>query len=148
MTLADLIRDYSLSAVKNRLLKYCPDAMYEYADVFAKLAVLQPQANSMRLVLEYVVDDDEELDYIEVSGRDGGMTENDSDGTDADVDPCRLLSIAFTPWEQWLGMIIDPGTMAAFEPLDVIVHCLAEMTVYGYDQDTIQTKMNELAGKT
>lgn len=41
-------------------------------------------------------------------------------------------------------MTIDPETIEAFEPLEIITQCLIEMTAFGYDQESIQASMNEL----
>ena len=46
-----------------------------------------------------------------------------------------LVSLVITPWEEWLGMDIDPDLMATAKPAAIVAGCLWEMTFYGYDKD-------------
>ena len=95
MTFADLIRGHSLAVVKGRLLNFCPDTLYDHAAVYEQLMVLKPQKNSIYIVLEYLVDEEENLVCIEVLGRDGGDEKDVLDEGGPDVDRSRiLLSIA------------------------------------------------------
>lgn len=41
-------------------------------------------------------------------------------------------------------MEIDPETLKTLSPLDIICHCLWEMTFIGYEQDEIQTQWQEI----
>ncbi|MFX1254338.1 MAG: DUF6557 family protein [Promethearchaeota archaeon] len=43
-----------------------------------------------------------------------------------------------TRWEEWLGLEIHPDTLNNFDFIDIIVHCLWEMTFHGYNQFQIQ----------
>lgn len=118
MTFADLIRGHSLFVVKNRLLHFYPDTLYAHAAVYEQLMVLKQHKNNMYIILEYVVDEEENLVCIEVLGRDGGDEKDVLDKDGLDVERSRILfSIVFSPCDQWLGMTIDPETIEAFEPL-------------------------------
>ena len=36
--------------------------------------------------------------------------------------------IEFTPWEEWLGMTIEPASLEAFDEVAILAHCLWERT--------------------
>src|SRR5690606_28249802 len=72
--------------------------------------------------------------YIDVSGR----TEiNTQDITDS-------LAIEFVPWREWLGMTIDQITKNKFTELEIISHCLHEMTFVGFDETEIQNQFGAI----
>lgn len=53
-------------------------------------------------------------------------------------------AIEFTPWEQWLAMPIDIQSMLEFKEIDILCHCLWEMTWSGFNQKQIQGEIKEL----
>ncbi len=84
----------------------------------------------MRLMIEYVPKDDEFGGYWDVSAQ--------------DLEDLEFYAIEFRPWEDWLGMEIDPETLKTISSLDIICHCLWEMTFIGYEQDEIQKQWQEI----
>jgi hypothetical protein len=80
-------------------------------------------------------DEYNEKGYYHVLGAD---EKTDADGT--------TWAIEFVPWNQWLGMEIDAPTLKKFasKKLDLLCHCLWEMTYCGYDEKKIQDQIKEM----
>ena len=47
-------------------------------------------------------------------------------------------------WEKWLGMDVAPETLYNFNELEIIAHCLFEMTFCGYEQEEIQEQFDSI----
>ena len=75
--------------------------------------------------------------YVGVSGR-----KKDSANDGHEITP--FYAIEFTPWDEWLSMEIDSNTISEFAELDIIAHCLYEMTFIGFDETKIQGELNHL----
>lgn len=125
------------------LLNLYPDqkeSIDTYRVVFESLQLMEPAMNDMLIVLkECACDLDEEDDsastYVDVSGR-KLIPEPDS-LTDS-------YALEFVKWENWLGMELAPETLENFTDLEIIAHCMYEMTFCGYDQDEIQDQLTSL----
>ena len=142
MKLQDLIKSNSWLSVELTLLQLYPDQdkmLDEYRSVFENLKSIEPVDNKMRIVLtEYDCDPDDESEiktYVDVSGQDDTKDENG-----------RIISYAieFTEWNKWLGMDITPVTLKYFSELEIIAHCLYEMTFIGYGEEEIQVERKSL----
>ena len=48
------------------------------------------------------------------------------------------FAIYFDPWAEWLGMSISTETLEKFSELEIISHCLFEMTFEGFDEVKIK----------
>ncbi len=136
MKFHELIKSCNWLSVELILLKLYPDQeimIDEYRNVFEKLNILEPEDYDMSIVLtEYDCDPDFESDketYIDVSGRKNTKDQNSL--TDS-------YAIEFVEWEKWLGMELSPETTKKFSDLEIIAHCLYEMTFIGYDKDEIK----------
>lgn len=143
MKLKDIIKSYNWLSIEMTLLKLYPDQIKSidgYKKVFENLQTMQPVKDEMQIVLtEYESDPGEESmeksGYIGVSGR---KQNNDPDTiTDS-------YALEFVKWENWLGMDISPETIDHFNELEIIAHCLFEMTFCGYEQDEIQEQFNTI----
>lgn len=109
----------------------------EYRNVFEKLKTLELEENDMLIVLtEYDSDDEDNVHtYIDVSGRKNKKVPNDiTDG----------YALEFVPWKEWLGMELAPETIKNFSELEIIAHCLYEMTFIGYEEEEIQEQLNSI----
>lgn len=142
MKLKDLIISHNWLSVELTLLQLYPDQkniVDEYRNVFGKLKLLEPEDYDMSIVLtEYDCDNDDESEirtYINVSGRRSIKEENVL--TDS-------YAIEFVAWKNWLGMDLAPETTKNFSDLEIIAHCLYEMTFAGYDEDEIQEQFNTI----
>jgi len=94
------------------------------------LNFLQPEESDMNIVFtECDCDMDEESEiktYVDVSGRKKEKDKNSM--TDS-------YAIEFVEWKKWLGMDLENETMNNFNELEIIAHCLYEMTFYGYTRE-------------
>ena len=55
-------------------------------------------------------------------------------------------AIGFMPWNEWLGMRLNPQVLEKYSEEEIISHCLWEMTFYGYDEDTRNNVLSDIEG--
>lgn len=128
------------------LIKLYPnqiELINDYRNVFGKLQYLKPEANDMLIVLTEYLDDfeensDVENTYVDVSGRKLVIEENSITNS---------YAIEFVKWEKWLGMELAPETLENFNELEIIAHCLFEMTFFGYEEEEIQEQFESINDK-
>jgi mRNA-degrading endonuclease HigB of HigAB toxin-antitoxin module len=135
MKLNDILKSYNWLSIEMALIRLYPDqeAMVDdYRNVVDKLKFLVPEENDMSIVLtEYDCDPDDESEvrtYVDVSGR------------KKEKDPKSITdgyAIEFVAWDKWLGMDIAPETTRKFSDLEIIAHCLFEMTFIGFSEEEI-----------
>lgn len=143
MKLYDLIKSYNWLSVELTLLKLYPDQyrmLDEYRNVYEKLKVTEPaDYNDLEIILtEYDCDPNFESDketYIDVSGQKKIADPNDI---------TNGYAIEFLEWDKWLGMDLATETTKNFSDLEIIAHCLYEMTFIDYDEEAIQEQFKSL----
>lgn len=127
--------------VELKLLGFYPDEKFRisaYEDIFLKLQVMPEKESDMLIVLDKEYDKDAPNGYyVGVSGR-----KKDNANDEHEITP--FYAIEFTPWDEWLSMEIDPITMSEFTELEIIAHCLYEMTFIGFDETKIKGELNQL----
>ena len=99
-----------------------------HRQVFEALRELDPQPDDTVVVVD-VEEDGAGLDF-HASGVEAATGE--------------YVSLVFTRWEQWLGMEVAPSTLEQFFSSDVVAHCLYEMALVDYDQESIQGCLEEV----
>lgn len=115
------------------------DLLDSYKDVFESLKLLEPEVNGMMIVLSMLTDGDlegEPYRYVDVSGR--KIISDKSVFSES----CAL---EFTKWEKWLGMEFEPETIRDFNELEIISHCIFEMTFCAFEQDEIQNQFDQIS---
>lgn len=142
MKLKDLIISNNWLSVELSLLRLYPDQkkiIDEYRNVFEKLRFLEPEDYDMSIVLtEYNCDKDDESEkgtYVDVSGRKSIKEKNIL--TDS-------YAIEFIEWKNWLGMDLATETTKNFSDLEIVAHCLYEMTFVGYEEEEIQEQYDTI----
>lgn len=142
MKLKDLILSHHWLSIKITLLQLYPDqekSIDAYRLVFEKLKQLEPVDYDMSIVLtEHDCDSDDESEsntYVDVSGR--KAVNDESSITES-------YAIEFVEWKNWLGMDLTPETIKNFTELEIIAHCLFEMTFVGYEEEEIQEKFSNI----
>jgi hypothetical protein len=143
MNLYDLIKSYNWLSVELTLLKLYPDQdklLDEYRNVYEKLKLTEPaDYKELEIVLtEYDNDPNFESDketYVDVSGQ--KKIPNLNDITSG-------YAIEFLEWEKWLGMDLSKETIKNFSDLEIIAHCLYEMTFVDYYEEAIQGQFKSL----
>jgi hypothetical protein len=146
MKLKDIIKSYNWLSIELTLLQLYPDQetmVDDYRNVFEKLKVLEPEEYDMSIVLtEYDCDSDDESEaktYVDVSGRKIEKALNTM--TDR-------YAIEFVEWGKWLGMDIAPETTKRFSDLEIIAHCIYEMTFIGYNEEEIKEQFDAIIDRT
>jgi hypothetical protein len=143
MILYDLIKSYNWLSVELTLLKLYPDQdnmLDEYRHVYEKLKVTEPaDYDELEIILtEYDCDPNFESHketYVDVSGQ--KKTPDPNDITNG-------YAIEFLEWDKWLGMDIATETTKNFSDLEIIAHCLYEMTFIDYDEEAIQEQFKSI----
>jgi len=133
MKLFELIQTNNWLSVEFTLLNLYPDQeqnIESYKNIYSQLQQTTAINTNMQIVLtQYFDDETNEKGYVDVSGFN-------------DDDPQETLSVShaieFVPWKEWLGMTINKITLAEFNELEIISHCLYEMTFIGYNEAEIQ----------
>lgn len=138
MIFNELIHRHNWLSIETELIRLYSDEEKQidaYRDVYYKLKLLAPEASDITIRLNDITDDDET--YVDVDGYyiDGSVDEHN--GKDA-------LALDFTPWSQWLGMPVDARAFKDFTELEIIAHCLYEMTFISFVQEDIQEQMDNL----
>ncbi|TXK73345.1 DUF6557 family protein [Mesonia sp. HuA40] len=137
MLLNDLINSTHWFSVEMTILKLYPEiknVIEEYKKVFEKIKLMYPEPCEMEIVLTECEDnyDEEMTTYVDVSGRKLNEVESQS------------YALEFTEWKKWLGMKIANETVEKFTELEIISHCLYEMTFVDYEEDEIQEQFNSI----
>jgi len=52
--------------------------------------------------------------------------------------------MSLEPWEHWLGMQIDIGTLDKFAAPQIFAYCLWDMTFHGFEQWHVQETKDEI----
>ena len=146
MKLKKVVESNNWLSVEMTLIKLYPnqiELINDYRNVFEKLQYLKPEANDMLIVLtEYLEDFEDNSDventYVDVSGRKLEIEENSFSNS---------YAIEFVKWEKWLGMELAPETLEKFNELEIIAHCLFEMTFFGYEEEEIQEQFESINDK-
>ena len=146
MILKKVIESNNWLSVEMTLIKLYPnqiELINDYRNVFEKLQYLKAETNDMLIVLtEYLEDFEENSDventYVDVSGRKLVIEENSFSNS---------YAIEFVKWEKWLGMELAPETLENFNELEIISHCLFEMTFFGYEEEEIQEQFESINDK-
>lgn len=137
MRLLDLIRTNDWLSVELILVNLYPDqeeGIKAYKKVFHILRERTPTESDIQIVLQQCFDEEtNEESYVDVSGQ----------KPSADNFPVtESLGIEFVPWSEWLGMSIHPVSLKEFSELEIISHCLYEMTFFGFDEEKIQEQIS------
>jgi hypothetical protein len=140
MKFGEIVKSNNWLSVELTLLKLYPDqieSIEAYQEVFDKLQDLDPVDNKIEIVIEQEIDEEtQELGMGNVYGIDYSLVNEITNG----------VALEFTKWDKWLGMKIKKLTQKEFTELEIISHCLYEMTYAGYDEDEIQDEFLTIKG--
>jgi hypothetical protein len=164
MNLKSLLLSVDKNAVIARMFELHPDELEweaEHVVYLDNLTRLPAIPSNMRiLVKEYQEDpevkkfmdekfgpDEDQTPEIHVSGRDG-ITNRDTcpeytGMSESWLDSETTYALEFKSADEWLGMEIDQESFT-FPPIDIIAHCLVEMTFCGFDDLDKVEKISEL----
>src|SRR5262249_36274503 len=127
MKFKEIINRHEWLSIEIIFLKLYPDQkklLADYREIFESLKTMEP-LNCDDVDIEF----DQWEKAVSVSGRNKKPKKEDiSDG----------VALEFRPWKEWLGMSIAAITLKEFTELEIIAHCLYEMTFIGFDEKEIQ----------
>ena len=136
MQFNELIKTNNWLSVSMTLSSLYPDqkeSLVAYENVYHKLLQMEPTDSNTEIVLQQCDEDEtNEESYVAVSGL-------EKDGQN--IHATETLSIEFVPWTEWLGMQISSDALKQFTELEIIGHCLYEMTFMGFDEEEIQKQL-------
>lgn len=141
MIFNELIKSNHWLSVKEVLLSLYPDqeeSTDAYEMVYQKLLEMNQAESDMQIVLTDCFDDETgEPSHVDVAGAKCNATDSEN-GTS--------WAIEFVPWNEWLGMEISEETPSNFTELEIIAHCLYELTFIGFDETEIQDSLSNIEG--
>ena len=98
---------------------------------------MEPVESAIEIVIEQEFDDEtQEYGLGNIYGIDHASTDQLSNG----------VALEFTKWNKWLGMNIHEMTCKEFTELEIIAHCLYEMTFVDYEESDIQAEFDRIKG--
>jgi hypothetical protein len=139
MTLKQLIQSNQWLNIKTTLFEIFPEevrSINAYETVFENLRSIEPVDSEFEIILENEYDTETgEFDYVHLHGK---TTNPES------KDYRSRFAIYFDPWAEWLGMTINAETLEMFSEIEIVSHCLFEMTFEGFDEVTIKKSADKL----
>ncbi len=138
MNFKQLIQTNSWLSVATIFLELYPQEeknISGYKDVFEKLLLLNTDPSDISIVVANHKDDFDGEEYVDVSGKYENPKNQEEEYSQA---------IDFTAWSEWLGMEISPESLLNFTELEIIVHCLFEMTFVSFDEKEILREMKKM----
>ncbi len=132
MTLKELISEFKTKNILKRLIKLYPDqkkSVAGYINVLKELSKLKPKSDKMQILIEKGYDKYDKKSYLHVCAIDSKK---------------QTYAIEFEPWENWLGMKINSETLKNCSKIDIICHCLWEMTFMGFSNKKVKKERNNL----
>lgn len=132
MILQEIIGKYKIKEIIKRLLEIYPEQKKNiagYNKSLKELLYLSPKRSRVKINIDKFYDKDDKKYYYSVDGIDKN---NES------------WAIEFTDWKEWIGMEISEETLKENTEIDILVHCLWEMTFVGFSNKNIKNEKNKL----
>ena len=104
----------------------------KYLNIYSQLKTMKSESNELKISIRFnkASDDDDEAYHCVA-----GVHSFESDTS---------YGIEFVPWNEWLGMDIEPETEKNYTHSDIVAHCLWEMTFMGKNEAEIALRLAEL----
>ncbi|MEO5800215.1 MAG: DUF6557 family protein [Gemmatimonadales bacterium] len=153
MTLAELVRATEWVEVQAALTGLFPEErsrVSDYQGVFRTLRAMEPEANLMRISIEVrPVQGCQDDPVPEVFGRNGTLNRELADCPVSELEAEYGLtetaySLSLQPWRNWLGTMIEPGTLGAYSHGQIIAYVIVDMTFHGFSEAENQAVLEEL----
>ena len=129
MTLQELFDAYEFEDIEDRLGELYPKNFKRnvvgYEEAFERIKEIQDEVCSSYVL--NIVHVEDEVPYEHVTCELNGET----------------YSLSMTPWKEWLGMTFQDYLFDIYEALDILCHCLWEMTFLGYNEKDIERFVKE-----
>lgn len=138
MKLGEVIRTNNWLSVELTLLNLYPDQeenIQSYRRIYSLLQEMEARESAIEIVIEQEFDEEtQELGLGNVYGIDHASKNEIT----------NAVALEFTVWDKWLGMEVSELTQREFTELEIISHCLYEMTFVGYDEEEIQAEFSKI----
>ncbi len=137
-TFTALIKSNAWLSIELTLLELYPDEkenLSGYQKMFNQLQLLSPTPTEISIVVKWETDDFDNTKYVDVSGKYNNPKTEEEKFSQA---------LEFTPWSEWLAMEIADESLQDFNELEIIGHCLYEMTFVGFEEEEIQEKIQDI----
>lgn len=138
MIFKDLIKKYNWIDIKDAFISLYPNqqkSLDGYELVLNKLKYIIPKENSFEINLQTIKEEGENL-YVHVNANDiSPKSEDEYAGS---------WSLMGTSWNEWLYMPINKVSLEEFCEIDILVHCLWEMTFTGFEEESNQEFLDKL----
>lgn len=134
MTLHQLVISHDWPNIARGFEEIYPDAMDNlkgYQALYKNLHTLPPEKSGLSISLSVQKDDFDGEEYVDVSG----IYKHPQ--TPEQHHPHGL---EFVPWRQWLGMDIAKESLANFTQVEIVVHCLREMSFISFSETEIEAE--------
>jgi len=138
MTFKKLIQSNSWLSIETILLELYPDEeknISGYQDVFEKLLFMNAEDSEITIDVVHQKDDFDGEEYVDVSGSYKHPKNEEEKFSQA---------IEFIAWNKWLGMDISQESLLHFSELEIISHCLYEMTFIGFEEEDIREEFKTI----
>ncbi len=137
-TFIALIKNNAWLNIELTLLELYPDEKKNiagYQKMFNQLQLLSPTPTEISIVVKWETDDFDGTKYVDVSGKYNNPKTEEEEFSQA---------LEFTPWNEWLAMKIATESLQDFSELEILSHCLYEMTFVGFEEEEIQEKIQNI----
>jgi len=145
LKLFDLIKDANWEDVSVSFLtlfQHEERFINKYEDVFQNLKKITPTDTDMILYLDFITKAEDCLyeNSTNLYFKNGSMCEFNSECEE-------IFCLDFSPWSEWLGAGISNIVEEKYSKEDIISYCLYEMTSYGFNEEKIKEKLQDLNKK-
>jgi len=151
MILQDICKKVKYEDISKRMLELYPnqDKLIDaYQEVFTELLSLEIESvDNMKLCITHVISDYDQTEYEDVHGKDGSFLKDfdDKDYVDELGNKTEAFwALEFQTWAYWVSLPVDEETLKNYSELDIVVHCLWEMTFCGFSQEEIEIEKDSL----
>ena len=117
-----------------------------YEKVYNNMLEIEPESSEFRIFIEYEEDNDiwsvygvNDNCFKDIPVDEGGLSEDHKSANEI-----VKYAIEYESRKKWAGMVIDSATVCEMSTLGIAVHCLWEMTIAGFEEDDVQSQMEEI----
>ena len=110
---------------------WCRKRLEGYKIVFETLRLMESAESEFSIKIDYTSDIlKPEYKYPDVYGVKEGINER--------------WSFSFSPWKEWLGMVVCQEALEGFTMSQIVANCLFDMTFFGFTEEIISKEMQKL----
>lgn len=138
ITLKELINKYEWEKIRPRMLELYPDKTNNidgYEKAFKELITIEPKECKKNLCIGIDPIHDKEIGYYTHVH---GITKHDKGNT---------KGLMFTPWNEWLGIPIHERSIYSYHEIDIICHCLFEITYCGFTNNSSEETKDKIKNR-